>query len=236
MSSSLELWQRLPQGFLKKGYRAWDRLDHTVKLLIVELAEQQKFKCVFCSEKHGLIIEHDHEPYEGDGERLTIHNIRGLACQRCNWHISLHERNERGAYTGWDHVDCLIDSNDYDEYIYTYHCRIRDLYEARLKRRCANYWRRRLVLDKFESWKEGWESDYPWRWRFEEIKERRHGKIRNPSQFLRVLTACLKFIAAGREKDPNFRPPEIFIKVMLKIKPLFDEIRPTVEARLKALG
>jgi hypothetical protein len=226
----------LPQGFLKKRYRAWDRFDHAVKLLIVELAEHQKFKCIFCSETRNLIIEHDHEPDEGDGEQPTVDNIRGLVCQRCNWHISLYEQNERGEPTGWDHVDCFIQSHDYDDYIYAYDSRIRSVYEARLEKRCPNYWRRRIVLDKFNDWKEGWNRNYPWRWRFEEIKERRHGKIRTPMQFVRSLTACLKFVAAEREKDPNFQPPESFIKMVLKIKPLLDEMRPTIEARLKALG
>jgi hypothetical protein len=42
-------------------------------------------------------------------------------------------------------------------------------------------------------------------------------------------------MAAEREKDPNFQPPESFIKIMLKIKPVLDELVPTVEARLKTL-
>jgi hypothetical protein len=180
---TIDLWQRLPHGFLKKGYRAWDRFDHEMKKLIVELAEQQEFKCVFCSKEQNLIIEHDHEPDEGDGERFTIDNIRGLVCQRCNWHISLYERSEQGESTGWHHVDCRIHSGDYDDCIWAYECRIRRLYEEPLEKRCQNYWNRRLVLNKFKDWKEGWEREYPWQWRFDEIKERRHGKIRTPTNF-----------------------------------------------------
>jgi hypothetical protein len=40
-------------------------------------------------------------------------------------------------------------------------------------------------------------------------------------------------MAAEREKDPNFQPPKSFVKMILEIKPLFDELRPTVEARLR---
>jgi hypothetical protein len=43
---SFTLWNRLPDGFLKMGYKRWAGLDHDVKELIVELAEKQKFKCV----------------------------------------------------------------------------------------------------------------------------------------------------------------------------------------------
>ena len=236
MGSPLEVWGRLPQGFLKKKYRAWDRLDYWVQLLIVELAAEQRFKCVFCSDTQGLIIEHDHEPDEGDGDRLTIHNIRGLVCQRCNWHISLYERNERGEYTGWDHVDCFISSHDYEDYIDAYERRIRGLYEKRLEQTCPNYWSRRRVLDKFNDWKEGWGDEYPWRWHFEEIKERRHGKIRTPNQFLRTLTAFFKYYAAELEKNPDFRPSDETLRTMVRIKKFMDEIRPTVEVRLKELG
>ena len=64
---SQSLWQSLPADFLKKKYPAWDRLDHEVKLLIVELAKNQNFKCALCNRRHGLEIEHDHDPEHGDG-------------------------------------------------------------------------------------------------------------------------------------------------------------------------
>jgi hypothetical protein len=120
MTSSFELWQELPTGFLKKGYRAWDRFDHDTQRTIVELAKTQKFKCAFafCSKDRGLIVEHDHET--DDGDRPTINDIRGLTCQRCNWHLSIYEQERLGAYTGWDHVNCIIRRTAYDDYIYAY--------------------------------------------------------------------------------------------------------------------
>ena len=72
---SLVLWQKIPAGFLKRQYRSFDRLDHEVKLLVVELAKSQDFKCAFCSSDRDLYIEHDHDPEQGDGDRPTIHNM-----------------------------------------------------------------------------------------------------------------------------------------------------------------
>jgi hypothetical protein len=72
MSSSLERWNRLPEGFLKKRFRAWDRYDRELQLVIIEVARKQGFKCAFCSEDRELIIEHDHEPEDGDGDQVTI--------------------------------------------------------------------------------------------------------------------------------------------------------------------
>jgi hypothetical protein len=232
---SLSLWQELPAGFLKKGYRGWTQFDPGVQLLIVELAKTQNFKCAFCTNDRNLEIEHDHDPDEGDGERPTIRNIRGLACRRCNWHLSLYERDQRGEYTGWGHVDCFITDYNYEDYIYAYDCRLRKLHEDAVKKTCPNYWSRRLLLDKFDRWKDGW-GDYPWNWGFEEIKEKRHGKIRTPKQFIRVTSACVKFVAAEFEKDSNYRPPDDLLKFIFRAKLLLDEIRPFIEARLIARG
>ena len=235
MTSSFERWQELPTGFLKKGYRAWDRFDHDAQRTIVELAKTQNFKCTFCSADRGLIVEHDHET--DDGDRPTINNIRGLTCQRCNWHLMIYEKNERREYTGWDHVNCFINSSRYDDYIYSYECRLERLYEERLEKTCPNYWSRRILLDKFDEWKEGWHhSPYPWRWEFEEIKEQRHGKIRTPGRFIKYLIACMKFIADKVREDPEFRHSPEFHRCMAQLKPIVDKLRPIFEARMTELG
>jgi Recombination endonuclease VII len=226
---SQSLWERVPVGFLKKGYKAWGLLDREVQQLIVELAKDQNFKCAFCGKDHSLVIEHDHEPEQGPGKKYTIHNVRGLVCEKCNWHLGVYE--ERGEYIGWDHVDPRIHSHEYEDYIYAFECRLQHLHEELVKNTCPNYPRRRLHLGKFDDWKDGWES-YPWNWCFEEIKEKRHGKIRTPKQFIRTLTACMKCVLEEVKKDPNYQPPEAFFEVMVRFKPLLDEVRPIVEARL----
>jgi Recombination endonuclease VII len=85
-------WSQLPAGFLKKTPKGWMRLDRDVRRLVVELAREQNFKCPFRDRTKGLIIEHDHWPDRGSGDKLTIYNVRGLACTRCNWHLGMDER------------------------------------------------------------------------------------------------------------------------------------------------
>jgi hypothetical protein len=238
MSLSHTLWQRLPDRFLKMGYRAWAKLDDQIKLLIVELAEKQNFKCAHCSETRSLVIEHDHYPEEGPGDKKTIYNIRGLVCHGCNWHLGLYEKDERGEdREGWDHVDCWISSQAYETYIYVYECRVGALLEELREQRMGslNYWRRRCFLDKFDEWAE-YGGSYPWYWGFEEVKAKRHGPIRTPMQFIKGLMASMRYVVEEAKKDPNYRPPEDFIKLMVRIKPLMDSIRPTVEARMKAIA
>jgi hypothetical protein len=70
--------------------------------VVVELAREQKFKCAFCDKAKGLIIEHDHWPERDSGDKLTIYNVRGLACSGCNWHLGTYEADERGDYRGFD--------------------------------------------------------------------------------------------------------------------------------------
>jgi hypothetical protein len=233
MSVSFDLWQKLPDGFLKKKYRAWCKLDHEVQSLIVELASDQNFRCAFCSRGRNPIIEHDHDPEQGRGDHPTIYNVRGLACHRCNLHLGLYEVDKWGGYRSWDHVDVTISSDEYDDYIDAYARRLRCLHEDTLEKTCSNYWSRRLLLDKFDDWKDGWRKDYPWYWDFEEIKEKRHGTIRTPEQFIKTLTACVKSVAAEYEKDPNYQPSDEVIKFVFKAKEFLEPLRPLVEARLK---
>src|ERR1700730_7845934 len=93
---SLILWNQLPAGFLKMNYKRWVRLGHAIQQLIVELASEQHFKCALCSEDQALEVDHDHDPEHGTGDVLTIYNIRGLACHRCNWHLMVYEKDQRG--------------------------------------------------------------------------------------------------------------------------------------------
>jgi hypothetical protein len=200
------LWEKLPAGFLKKCYRAWCRLEWQVQKLVVKLATEQGFRCAFCPQTRNLVIDHDHYPDEGLGDRLTIHNIRGLLCHTCNWHMGIYEADEAGSDRGWEHVySSDISSSDYEVYIDAYESRLEQLYEDKLERTCPNYWSRRILLDKFDEWKEGW-IEYPWHLGFEEIKAKRHGRIRTPQQFINVLSACVNFVAEEQRKDPNTDP------------------------------
>jgi DNA-directed RNA polymerase subunit RPC12/RpoP len=228
----LSLWQRLPHRFLKLKYPAWRRLDYAVQLLIVELASKQKFRCVHCSRDRNLEIEHDHDPTHGPGDRYTIYNIRGLACRGCNWRIMLYEKEKAGDYIGFDNVYHRLRDDQYEGYIYEYECRVSPLLEDLLQERLGvhNYWYRRNLLWKFDEWRYEWEPTYPWHWGFEEIKERRHGKIRTPKRFMKVLAALMRFVVDEFEKDANYQPPNQFIDPMVRLKPIFDSIRPTVDA------
>lgn len=232
MSSSFKLWQRLPEGFLKRRYRGWSEFDGGVQLLIVELATKQKFKCALCNQTRGLIIEHDHDPYEGPGDRYTVHNIRGLVCDGCNHHIKLYEMQERGEYHPWENVYSNISDDQYEEYSSSYEYRLHRLREQILERRCPNYWDRRRVLDKFDAWRE-WGETYPWRWGFEEIKEKRYGKIRTPCQAVKTLIACMQFVVEEKGRNPDWQPPELFLTVMARINPLMESLRPLYEAQLR---
>ena len=132
---SLMLWNKLPRGLLKKRLKAWDRLSPDVKRLVVELAEDQKFKCVHCPRERKLIIEHDHDPEFGPGDKLTAFNIRGLVCQRCNWHLMIYEKDLKGEYRGFDEVHSYISDHEWEAYIYAYDCRVVHLHESVLRER-----------------------------------------------------------------------------------------------------
>jgi hypothetical protein len=228
---SLRLWRTLPDGFLRMSYRRWEKLGPDVQALIVELAQAQNFHCAHCSKTHGLVIEHDHEPEEGPGGQncYTIYNVRGLACSRCNFHLSLYERGERGEETGWDHVFCILSEPDYYRYIESYESRVRPLLEQLREGRMGslNHWRRRLMVDEFDDWKE-WGGAYPWQWGFGEIKDKRQGPIRNATQFFVTLAACVKFVADEIERDPNYEPPDEFVTLVVKLRPVLDEIRAKI--------
>jgi hypothetical protein len=234
---SLVLWNKLPNGFLNMKFKRWATLDHDVRLLIVELASEQKFKCALCSQTRALVVEHDHDPEYGPGKPITIHNIRWLACQRCNWHLMVYEKDRNGEHRGFDEAYSYVSDHEWESYIYAYECRVGALREARLEKELGslNYWRRRNFLSRFDGWQE-WGGRYPWHWGFDEIKDQKYGKIRTPLQFIKSLAACVQFVKGELEKNPEYEPPEKFLEVIFRIKPLMDELRPIVGARLLELG
>jgi hypothetical protein len=146
----------------------------------------------------------------------------------------MYEHSENGNHVSFGEASSNISSQEWDEYTYAYDCRVVALHESELKERCPNYWQRRVFIDKFDNWRE-WGNrrrDYPWRWYFNEIKDRRHGTIRTPQQFFKMLAALNSFLKNELEKDPDYEPPEEIIKALLQIGPFLDELRPVVEARL----
>jgi hypothetical protein len=204
--------------------------------LIVELANSQKFKCAICGQNHSLIVEHDHEPEEGRGDIYTVHNIRGLVCKGCNWHLMIYERDQRGEHRGWDNVDSShISDSQYEGYVYDYECRVGELREAALERRLGtiNYYRRKALIDKFDEWDEY--GSYPWRWGFEDIKAKRHGLIRTPMQLVKVGSALMKFVMEEEKKDPNYQPPDDLLMLMFRMHSILDSIRPSLERRLETI-
>jgi hypothetical protein len=229
------LWSELPAGFLKKSPKGWMRLDRDVRRLVVELAREQKFKCAFCDKAKGLIIEHDHWPERGSGDKLTIYNVRGLACSGCNWHLGMYEADERGDYRGFDDAYIRIDENDFYPYAQAYDDRVLTLIETELEQRMepSNYWRRRLFLQKFDE--REWSRRHPWPSYFGEIKERRRMIIRTPEQFWESFGACVRFVVEEKQKNPDFEIPEQFIRVAVRVKSLLDEIWPQIEGRYMAI-
>lgn len=235
-SMSDDLWYQLPAGFLNRTPKSWLRLDRFLRSLVVELARAQNFKCAFCDRTKGLIIEHDHWPERGSGDVPTVYNVRGLACRQCNWHIGMYEADARGDYRGWDNAHIYISENDFYPYAFAYECRVRALLEEELERQLGpvKYWRRRLFLQKFDDWHE-WGGRYPWSSYFAEIKDRRPRKIRTPEQFWKTLTACVRFVVEEKQKNPNFELPEQFLKLLVRLKPVLDELWPHIEERYRVI-
>jgi hypothetical protein len=234
------LWDKLPDGLLKMRQRRWSKLDYEVKLLINGLAHKQGFKCAHCSQDRGLVIEHDHYPEHGPGDKYTIYNIRGLVCVPCNWHIGMYEAEERGEIPNWPDRFPRVSESQYYEYIDTYECRVHPLLETMREEQLGTvvYWRRRNLLFKLDDWIE-WQGKnkkrYPWHWGFDEIKDKKYGYFRTNKQtiqFLRTLTACIQYVV----EHPEYEPPDEFFEVIFWIKPLLESVRPIVEAKLSAMG
>lgn len=216
------MWEQLPFGFLRRKFRSFMRLDYDARKLVIELAYQQKFKCALCSSTRNLIIEHDHEPFEGSGESPTVHNIRGLVCSRCNSDLSVYERYERGEYYGLEYVTPRISSYEYERYIYAYDCRVFSLRELLLERRVPNYWHRRLILLRFDSW---YYDGHPPPASWLSYKRNRQLEIKTPEEALRILIACMEFVINERKRNPDFDPPDEFFKMLHVAEPIFDLAR-----------
>lgn len=218
-----------PTDFLKMSDQSWRRLPTNFQQVILQLAQKQNFKCAFCDTSRNLILEHDHSPDFGDGTKANIFNTRGLACHRCNIHIEKFEADERGDYRHIEYV-CRISDSSYYKYIFDYQCRVAPLIEeAEIAWMGArNYHRRWQVRRKFDDWTE-WDgkkrSTYPWRWGFDEIKEKKYGRIRTPKQAAQTLIALMRFVLDEFKKNPDYKPPEQFLTLMTKVNPLFDDIR-----------
>ncbi|WP_315836295.1 endonuclease domain-containing protein [Bradyrhizobium prioriisuperbiae] len=232
-----DLWHQLPCGFLKKTSKGWMRLDRDLRLLIVKLASAQKFRCAFCDRTKGLIVEHDHSPVRGSGDKPTIYNVRGLACHRCNWHLGMYEADARGDYLAWNDVYIRISECDFDPYNYAYECRVLTLLENELEQQLEprNYWRRRQFLQKFDDWNEWGRGCYPWRSYFAEIKERQRRKIRTPEQFWNNLADIVRFFIEQRQKNPDAELPDSFAKLLVRLKPILDNARPIIEERYREI-
>lgn len=82
-----------------------------------------------------------------------------------------------------------------------------------------NYWRRWTCLKKFDAWYYDFERS-AWRERW---KQNQAVKIKTPEQFLNVLLALTKFVSEQMGKDPNYRPPEKFMEIIAKVRPLIQQ-------------
>lgn len=209
------LWEQLPPGFLKLKYSRWRSLSYDLKVLIVELAKKQNFRCVLCSRDKGLILEHDHYPEQGVGRYQTIYNLRGLACHSCNIHLSAYENPDFAIF------DSFISDGDYETYIYQYDLRLIALHEEERKRtmKPLNYWRRRNLLQKFDDWKNwGFGSTFGNR------TKKFRPKIKSSEDFWRVLFAMFKYVTEQMKADPNYIPPEDFRRIAELVRPILDEV------------
>lgn len=208
-------WKILPPGLLKKTYDQWSKLRPDVRALTVELAKYQRFKCALCIQDRDLIIDHDHWPQEGPGVGYTIHNIRGLVCSRCNWHLMVYEKTNDGDYLNWENANSHLSDIEYDNYIYFYKCRVYPLNEAAQEQRvgCKNFWRRRLVLQKFDEW--FYEGGYAPSW-YLKYKEKEQWEIKTPEQFIEHLTAYVDFVKEELKKNPSYQPPDELLKALAR--------------------
>lgn len=231
------LWDQLPAGFLKKKAKGWMRLDRDIRELVVKLARAQNFKCAFCDKTRSLIIEHDHWPERGSGDKLTVYNVRGLVCAQCNWHLGMYEADARGDYRGWDDAYIYISERDFEPYAYEYDCRVLALFEKELEAELGPriYWRRRLILQKFDDRRELANWRHPTRSYFAEIKKRRRWIIRTPEQFWKMLAACTRFFIEEKQRNPDFEFPDQFLQLVKRVTPILEEIWPHIEERYWAI-
>ena len=89
----------------------------------------------------------------------------------------------------------------------------------------VNYWHRRNMLEKFDEWLYNGARRPSW-W-----GSHKRLRIKTPEEFLQKLKAIMQFTVDQFAKDPNYMPPDEFIKLWVKvIKPFFENvIKPIVE-------
>lgn len=219
-ATSLRLWNKLPEGLLGRSFESWHRLGYKVQLLVLRLAEEQNSKCFFCSNGTGLFIDHEH--YPGIKEKVTVYNIRGLLCPRCNSHISYIEQEEVLGFTNFENAECWLSSSDVETYKYLFDQRVIEFREADLEEEMGGhrYLERGARLSQIEYWRES-ASTSQWE-PFE------HAKFRQRMKHTRFVAAyfltTLRYIAKQFEADPNYDPPENVRAFIEQITPLMDEI------------
>jgi hypothetical protein len=74
-----------------------------------------------------------------------------------------------------------------------------------------------------------------WRSHFTELKKRQRWKIRTPEQFWNTLAACMRFVVEETRKNQDFEIPEQFMQLLMRVKPILDEIWPQIEGRHRAI-
>jgi hypothetical protein len=210
------------------SFERWTRLDSDVQQLVYDLAERQRFRCVFCTESRRLIIDHDHYPEEGTGAAYTKYNVRGLLCGSCNWHLGYYECEKSGGSFNWPNAECRISDGEYEDYICAYQCRVIPLLQALQDQRTGitNEWRRNRHHRLFDEW---YYHGFPSAWR-ERLAEEKARTIDSAEKFFRVFAACMNFVAEQIKNDPSFRPPQKFVEVALKVKDLIAEARAATRA------
>jgi hypothetical protein len=251
MQSSLELFQSLPSHLLRIGDKQWKRLGYELQLLLVALAKNQNFKCALCDQDHSLEIERDRNPEYGTGDDPTIFNTRGLACPGCSqqittyervggraWHTMMNAKEEKKGCVASDGFVCRITHRQYWDYIGSYEGRAAPLIEAAWETQLGtdNYRRRRDLLEKFDDWKKGW-FEFPWQWRFEEIKQKRkrHAKTGKPWQFVRGLTALGPLAELGKQNSGHAAYAKV-IDSSITLNSFVEGIRRTLYAFLRELA
>jgi recombination endonuclease VII len=217
---SLRLRDKLPADLLQKAPKAFDKLDHQIKELVVRLAEEQGFKCFFCETRAGLFIEHEHCP--GVREKLTIYNIRGLVCSRCNQHISYLEQEQLLGFKNFENAESWISSDEFEGYTYLFDQRIVEFQEAELLRQmgASQYWERFVRLSKIE-WRSKSRPEY-----FQEAKFRQ--RMKHPHLVIKFVAAALRYVQNQFDSNPQYDPPDAVITFLVRVKPLVDKVRASL--------